>query len=262
VNRVWLHLFGQGLVTTPDIFGLSGQAPSHPALLDQFAARFVREGWSVKKLIRELMTSRTYALGTAHDAKNFEADPDNTLLWRMTPRRLDAESVRDAMLLTAGKLDLTPPRGSAVGAYGDGYVAGVQLQTRGALDQTSMHRSVYLPVIRNAPLESLVLFDMTAGSVVTGQRPQTTVPAQSLYLLNSPYVMKMAEFAAQRLLAERPNDDAARVTLAYQRIFSRPPTSAEIRSALDFISTKSGAPSGWLALCQAMWASHEFLARG
>jgi len=262
VNRVWLHLFGQGLVTTPDNFGISGQTPSHPALLDYLAARFVREGWSVKKLIRELMTSRTYALSTAHDAKNFEADPDNTLLWRMTPRRLDAESVRDAMLLTAGKLDLTPPRGSAVAAYGDGYVAGVQTQARGALDQISTHRSVYLPVIRNAPLESLVLFDMTAGSVVTGQRPQTTVPSQSLYLLNSPYVMKMAEFAAQRLLAERPNDEAERVKLAYQRIFNRLPTDSEIRGALDFISTKSDAPSGWLALCQAMWASHEFLARG
>nr|MDH4453529.1 DUF1549 domain-containing protein [Verrucomicrobiota bacterium] len=213
VNRVWLHLFGQGIVATPDNFGLSGQTPTHPALLDHLATRFMKEGWSVKKLIRELMTSRVYALSTTHDAKNHEVDPDNTLLWRMTPRRLDAESIRDAMLLTAGKLDLTPPTGSAVAMYGEGYVTGVQTQNRGALDQIFLYRSVYLPVMRNAPLESLTLFDMAAGSTVTGQRPQTTVPSQSLYLLNSAYVIRMAEFAAQALLTERPKSEPARVKL-------------------------------------------------
>jgi dienelactone hydrolase/Ca2+-binding EF-hand superfamily protein len=258
VNRVWLHLFGQGIVTTPDNFGLSGQAPSHPALLDHLATRFVKEGWSVKKLIRELMTSRVYALGTAHDAKNFEADPDNTLLWRMTPRRLDAESIRDAMLLTAGKLDLRPPTGSAVGAYGEGYAVGANTRQ---IDQISPHRSVYLPVVRNLPLESLTLFDMTPGSIVTGQRPQTTVPAQSLYLLNSPYVLKAAEFAAQRLLTERPKSEPHRVKLAYERIINRPPTDAEIEAALAFVKAKPDAAKGWAALCQSLWASHEFLAR-
>ena len=258
VNRVWLHLFGQGIVTTPDNFGLSGQAPSHPALLDHLATRFVKEGWSVKKLIRELMTSRVYALSTAHDAKNFEADPDNTLLWRMTPRRLDAESIRDAMLLTAGKLDLTPPTGSAVGAYGEGYAVGANTKQ---IDQVSPHRSVYLPVVRNLPLESLTLFDMTPGSIVTGQRPQTTVPAQSLYLLNSPYVLKAAEFAAQRLLTDRPKSEPHRVKLAYERIFNRPPTDSEVEAALKFVKTKPDATQAWAALCQSLWASHEFLAR-
>ena len=261
VNRVWLHLFGQGIVATPDNFGLSGQTPTHPALLDHLATRFMKEGWSVKKLIRELMTSRVYALSTTHDAKNHEVDPDNTLLWRMTPRRLDAESIRDAMLLTAGKLDLTPPTGSAVAMYGEGYVTGVQTQNRGALDQIFLYRSVYLPVMRNAPLESLTLFDMAAGSTVTGQRPQTTVPSQSLYLLNSAYVIRMAEFAAQALLTERPESEPARVKLAYERIFNRSPTDDETRAALDFIKTKPDAKQGWAALCQSLWASHEFLAR-
>jgi hypothetical protein len=258
VNRVWLHLFGQGIVATPDNFGLSGQAPTHPALLDHLSARFVKEGWSVKKLIRHLMTSRVYALSTAHDAKNFETDPDNTLLWRMTPRRLDAESIRDAMLLTAGKLDLRPPTGSAVGAFGEGYVVGANTRT---LDQVSPHRSVYLPVVRNLPMESLALFDMPPGSIVTGQRPQTTVPAQSLYLLNSPYVLKAAEFAAQRLLTERPKSEPHRVKLAYERIFNRPPTDTEVEAALAFVKTKPDAVKGWAALCQSLWASHEFLAR-
>jgi dienelactone hydrolase/Ca2+-binding EF-hand superfamily protein len=261
VNRVWMHLFGQGIVATPDNFGLSGQAPTHPALLDHLATRFMKEGWSVKKLIRELMTSRIYALSTSHDAKNFDADPDNTLLWRMSPRRLDAESIRDAMLLTAGKLDLTPPTGSAVAMYGEGYVTGVQTQNRGALDQISPHRSVYLPVMRNAPLESLTLFDMTPGSTVTGQRPQTTVPSQSLFLLNSSYVLKAAEFAAQRLLTERPKSEPARVKLAYERIFNRPPTDTEIEAALTFVKTKPTPQADWAALCQSLWASHEFLAR-
>jgi len=261
VNRVWLHLFGQGIVATPDNFGLSGQAPTHPALLDHLATRFMKEGWSVKKLIRELMTSRVYALSTSHDAKNFDADPDNTLLWRMTPRRLDAESIRDAMLLTAGKLDLTPPIGSAVAMYGEGYVIGVQTVVRGALDQILPHRSVYLPVMRNAPLESLALFDMAAGSIVTGQRPQTTVPAQSLFLLNSPYVLKAAEFAAQRLLAERPKSEPHRVKLTYERIFNRPPTETEIEAALTFVKSKPDAAQAWADLCQSLWASHEFLAR-
>lgn len=258
VNRVWLHLFGQGIVATPDNFGLSGQAPTHPALLDHLATRFVKEGWSVKKLIRHLMTSRVYALSTAHDAKNFETDPDNTLLWRMTPRRLDAESIRDAMLLTAGKLELRPPTGSAVGAYGEGYVVGANTRT---LDQVSPHRSVYLPVVRNLPMESLALFDMPPGSIVTGQRPQTTVPAQSLYLLNSPYVLKAAEFAAQRLLTERPKSEPHRVKLAYERIFNRPPTDTEVEAALAFVKTKPTPEAGWAALCQCLWASHEFLAR-
>jgi hypothetical protein len=258
VNRVWLHLFGQGIVATPDNFGLSGQAPTHPALLDHLATRFMKEGWSVKKLIRELMTSRVYALSTAHDAKNHEVDPDNTLLWRMTPRRLDAESIRDAMLLTAGKLDLRPPTGSAVGAFGEGYVVGANTRL---LDQVSPHRSVYLPVARNLPMESLALFDMAAGSTVTGQRPQTTVPAQSLFLLNSSYVLKAADFAAQRLLTERPTSEPHRVKLAYERIFNRPPTDAEIEAALTFVKTKPDAAKGWAALCQSLWASHEFLAR-
>jgi hypothetical protein len=162
------------------------------------------------------------------------------------------------MLLTAGKLDLRPPTGSAVGAYGEGYVVGANTRL---LDQVSPHRSVYLPVVRNQPMESLALFDMTPGSIVTGQRPQTTVPAQSLYLLNSSYVMKAAEFAAQRLLTDRPRSEPHRVKLAYERIFNRPPTDAEIEAALTFVKSKPDAAKGWAALCQSLWASHEFLAR-
>lgn len=261
VNRVWLHLFGQGLVATPDNFGLSGRTPSHPELLDHLATRFIQQGWSIKTLIRELMTSRIYALSTAREAKAFEIDPDNTLLWRMTPRRLDAECIRDSMLFTAGSLEVTPPTGSPIGAYGDGHVTGAQIQMGGPPDQLSRHRSVYLPVIRNAPLESLALFDMASGSVVTGQRPQTTIPAQSLYLLNSPFVMKLSDLAAQRLLQDSPRDERQRIKLAYERIYNRPPTSSETQAGLDFVKRHPSPELGWAALCRAMWASHDFLAR-
>jgi cytochrome c553 len=261
VNRVWLHLFGQGLVATPDNFGLSGQAPSNLELLDHLATRFVKQGWSIKRLIRELMLSRVYSLSTDRDAKSFEVDPDNTLLWRMTPRRLDAECIRDAMLFTAGTLELTPPVGSPIGAYGDGHVSGAQVQIGGPPDQLSKHRSVYLPVIRNSPLESLALFDMASGTVVTGQRSQTTIPAQSLYLLNSPYVLKLSEVAGQRLLADSPRGDQLRMRLAYERFFNRPPTSAETQAGLDFVKRHASAELGWAALCRAMWASHDFLSR-
>jgi hypothetical protein len=102
---------------------------------------------------------------------------------------------------------------------------------------------------------------MAPGSIVTGERPQTTVPTQSLYLLNSPYVMKMAKLAAQELLADCPDGDSARVSLAYLRIFNRAPSSDEIRAALNFVQAKPDSNAGWTALCQALWASHEFLSR-
>jgi hypothetical protein len=165
------------------------------------------------------------------------------------------------MLFTAGTLELTPPVGSPIGAYGDGHVSGAQVQIGGPPDQLSKHRSVYLPVIRNSPLESLALFDMASGTVVTGQRSQTTIPAQSLYLLNSPYVLKLSAVAGQRLLADSPRGDQLRMRLAYERFFNRPPTSAETQAGLDFVKRHASAELGWAALCRAMWASHDFLSR-
>src|SRR5262249_20068673 len=119
VNRVWRHLFGRGLVATPDNFGAAGVPPNNPALLDDMAVSFMEAGWSVKKLIRRLVLSRAYQLGGQHDDANFKADPDNTLVWRMTPRRLEAEALRDALLAISGQLVLTPPAGSPVAAAGE-----------------------------------------------------------------------------------------------------------------------------------------------
>jgi hypothetical protein len=114
VNRVWLHLFGRGLVPTPDNFGAAGARPSHPELLDALAVEFMNDGWSTKGLIRRIVLSRAYGLDSAHDPRNFEADPDNALVWRMSKLRLEAEVVRDALLFVGGRLASGPPVGSTV----------------------------------------------------------------------------------------------------------------------------------------------------
>jgi cephalosporin-C deacetylase-like acetyl esterase len=271
VNRVWLNLFGRGLVPTPDNFGVSGQPPSHPELLDHLAVTFVEDGWSIKELIRRIALSRVYRLDSSWVESNFEKDPENVWLWRMSPRRLDAEAIRDAMLLTAGKLDLKPPVGSVVATGGEGYTGGVERGNQLAESKFNC-RSVYLPVIRGRAFESLDLFDGLDGSMVTGQRDQTTVPSQSLYLLNSPYVLGLASAAAQRLI-EDAEDPAGRIDLAYLRSFGRLPTDTERNAALAFIDSyrqqaaaqklPNTTPefTAWLTFCQSLWASGEFLVR-
>ena len=191
VNRVWLHLFGRGLVPTPDNFGAAGQPPSHPELLDTLAVEFMADGWSIKRLIRRIVLSRAYRLDSAHDPRNFEVDPDNALVWRMSQRRLEAEALRDAMLSVSGRLALEPPVGSVGGPDRRGPAPCSSASP--ALDASDTHRSVYLPVIRDQVLESLALFDFADPSLVTGERATTTGPAQALYLMNSPFVIRQAE---------------------------------------------------------------------
>ena len=271
VNRIWLNLFGQGLVPTPDNFGMSGQPPSHPELLDYLAVTFVEDGWSVKRLIRGLVLSRVYQLDSTHDATNFETDPDNRWLWRMSPRRLDAEAIRDAMLAISGRLDLELPVGSPIARLGEGFTRGLE-RGSSVLERRFPYRSVYLPVIRGRSFESLMVFDGVDGSAVTGQRPVTTVPAQSLYLLNSPYVMELSRAAALRLVRERRNP-GRRIDLAYLRWLGRPVTESEREAALEFLARyqqvdpEPGSAyvtadvAAWTALCQSLWAGGEFLVR-
>ncbi|MFM7244129.1 MAG: DUF1549 and DUF1553 domain-containing protein, partial [Planctomycetaceae bacterium] len=260
VNRVWLHLFGRGLVATPDNFGVAGEPPSHPELLDHLAARFVQNGWRIKPLIRDLVASRAYAISTRHDPRAFDADPDNVLRWRMTPVRLDAEAIRDGILFTAGTLDLEAPRGSTVENFGEGLAVGRLIGRGRPFDETVFTRAIYLPALRGTPLEPLALFDMPSPAVVTGQRPQTTVPAQSLYLLNDRFVIRQAEEAAEWLAEEEP-DEWRRTERAWLRFFGRPPSAAEVDAALAFVRQRGRTTAAWAALCQSLWASHEFLSR-
>jgi hypothetical protein len=260
-NRVWLHLVGRGLVPTPDNFGASGLPPSHPALLDYLAVSFAENGWSVKKLIRGIVLSRAYQLSSQFDAKNFEVDPDNVLVWRMPLRRLEAEALRDTMLALAGRLDFTPPKGSPVARGGEGNV-GFRLRGGPGGDpaSTDTHRTVYLSIVRDGVPEMLTLFDFPDPSLIIGERATTTVPAQSLYLMNNPFVIRQAEALADNLLASA-DEDAAKLTRAYQLCYSRPPSAKELDNAKKFIEDygkKLPRRATWAALCQALFASAEF----
>jgi cytochrome c553 len=261
VNRVWLHLFGRGLVATPDNFGAAGQPPDHRELLDSLAVTFMDQGWSVKQLIRQIVFSRAYQLASSHEPRNFEADPDNALVWRMSKKRLEAEAIRDAILCASGRLIVQPLVGSAVAKAGEG-VAG---PNRGFnLDGQELHRAVYLPVVRDHVPDTLAVFDFADPSLVTGDRASTSGPSQALYLMNNPFILRQAEAAAERLRTSGGGADG-RIKAAYLRFLSRNPTAGETERARDFLarfpaSKEGGDPkrSAWTAFCQALYASAEF----
>ncbi|HTU17208.1 MAG TPA: PSD1 and planctomycete cytochrome C domain-containing protein [Gemmataceae bacterium] len=256
-NRVWLHLIGRGLVATPDNFGAAGQKPSHPALLDHLALSFIEDGWSVKKLIRSIVLSRAYRLSSQLDEKNFETDPDNVYVWRMPKRRLEAEALRDTMLALSGRLDFTPPKGSVVTRNGEGNIG---FRFRGGdAAAAETHRTVYLPIVRDLVPEALTLFDFPDPSLIIGERATTTVPAQSLYLMNNPFVIRQTAAMAEKLL--EAGDDGARMTRAYLLCYARPPSAKEKEIAQKFLDSygqKQTRRATWAALCQALFASAEF----
>jgi cytochrome c553 len=271
VNRVWLHLFGRGLVPTADDFGLAGRPPTHPELLDHLAHRFMDSGWSVKKLIEHLVTSHVYQLSSVAKRSAVEVDPDNALFWRMSPRRLDAEGLRDALLAVSEQLDTTPPVGSVVARAGEGPVArfrpGGDSVAAAINDPRNTHRSIYLPIIRDNPPEALSLFDAADPALITSDRPRTTVPSQGLFLLNNAFVLRAADTAAGRLLEK--GTEADRIHAAFVRFYSRPPTAREQTSATKFLAAyraqlkKDGSEArqereSWSAFCQALFASAEF----
>jgi cytochrome c553 len=268
-NRVWLNLFGEGIVPTADNFGATGEKPSNPALLDYLATRFMSDGWSVKKLIRNIVLSRTYQLSGNFDAKNYEADPDNVLVWRASPRRLDAEAIRDAILAASGQLTLTPPVGSVVANVGEGYIGkGIRPAT---FNVNANYRSVYLPIVRDFVPEMLGIFDFAEPSLVVAARETTNVPSQSLFMMNSAFVLENSRALAKRLLAMSQYDYSQRITMAYMLTLSRPPSEAEraradkfLRSeAQGLIPAKNGKAQeageiAWATFCQALFACAEF----
>jgi len=205
VNRVWEHLFGQGIVSTVDHFGVKGDRPSNPELLDHLATTFIRDGWSIKKLIRTIALSRAYQLGSEAPAGNQEIDPANQLVWRHSPRRLDAEEIRDAMLASAGRLQLKQPGGSAAQELKMKEMRDNGPEARAIHESAdrSPFRSVYLPLLRGVIPKSLEAFDPVTQSLVTGQREVTTVPTQALYLLNSTFVRQQSLALAERALSGR-----------------------------------------------------------
>jgi len=243
VNRVWHYLFGCGLVKTVDNFGNLGDPPSHPQLLDWLARRFLEDGWSLKKTIRRIVLSRTYQLSsnlktdprapTQPLSDRQITDPENRLLWRMSPRRLEAEEIRDAMLMVSGQLDLSRPIGSTATGLGDQLVRNIGLDK---LHPPSRHRSVYLPVIRNYPPKIFELFDFPSSDLVSGRRSVTTTPMQDLYFRNDPRVVELTQAAARRLLAEAGESDGRKINeAAFQAALGRPPTDVELEEVIHYI---------------------------
>lgn len=266
-NRVWRHLFGVGIVSSVDNFGFSGRLPSHPELLDHLAVRFVAEGWSVKKLVREIVLSRTYRQASTYDEKSFRVDPENQFLWRSAKRRIDAEAIRDAMLVVSGELDSTRRVGSLVGKeIGDRPISLIGLDNRLPADlDASRHRSVYLPVLRDRLPDVLDLFDFAEPSLVTGDRETTNVPLQALYLMNSPFMQARATGLADRLMREA-DDDESRIRRAFMLCYSRVPSDHELKIATTFLERgmeQAGADEKQrrqvlAACCQGLLSTAEF----
>jgi hypothetical protein len=255
VNRIWQYHFGRGLVATSSDFGRLGEKPSHPELLDWLAVRFVKDGWSFKKMHRLILTSATYqqsALAPA-PAIALKKDPENRLVWRGSTRRLDAEQIRDAILAATGELDLH--------MGGPGVPA------------STPRRSIYAKVMRNTHDPLLDVFDAPEGFTSTAQRNVTTTPTQALLLFNGKQLQQRARAFAQRLARQCPGSPEEQIAAAYRLAYGRPPEPAERAKALEFLSDqarhikpRTGSPGVETAVspalvdfCHALLNSNEFI---
>lgn len=243
VNRVWQWHFGEGLVRTPNNFGLLSEPPSHPALLDWLAVRFMEDGWSLKRLHRRIMLSATYGQGSRKGKGEGEqgkaGDPENRWLGRFGARRLEAEAIRDAMLTVAGQLD--PGQG---GPAGD--------------DLHILRRSLYVQTARWDRGNFATLFDAANPDASTEKRNVSTVAPQSLFLLNDTFVMNQAKHLASRLSRDMPGDDVARIKRAYQLLFGRPATEAEVDICRQIL-TQPDQAAAWVDLAHVLLCSNEFV---
>jgi hypothetical protein len=253
VNRVWQHHFGRGLVGTSSNFGLLGERPTHPELLDHLAARFIESGWSLKWLHREILLSATYrmsseALPSAGQTDPNTVDPDNRLLWRQNRRRMDIETWRDAALQACGNLDLT--------------VGGPSMNLN---DADHHRRTLYTAISRHDLNATLRLFDFPDPNLTSERRSNTTVPMQQLFLLNSGFIVKQAQVLAQRVSAEAANEEQ-RIDRTYQSLFQRAPTDAERQLGLRFlnaplpttVSATEVKLTAWEQYAQALLGTNEF----
>ncbi|HBH53457.1 MAG TPA: hypothetical protein DDY91_16350 [Planctomycetaceae bacterium] len=250
VNRLWQNHFGKGIVATPSNFGLLGERPTHPALLDYLARRLIEQNWSLKALHREMMLSAVYQQSSASVPANEQVDAENTWLWRSNRRRLDVESWRDSLLAASGTLDRT--LGGAPGNLGDANFN---------------RRTLYGFVSRHALDSLLRLFDFPDPNITSEKRTVTTVPLQQLFVLNGEFLMKQARQLATRLQA-LPADDATRIREAYWLLYSRPALDEEVALGLAYLQAPTApsgegapAPSGlsrWEQYAQVLLGSNEF----
>ena len=265
VNRVWGWHFGKGLVRTTDNFGVLGEAPSHPELLDWLAQRFIDDGWSIKSLHRLIMNSSTYRQSCLQTAEMVARDPENRWFSRTDVRRLEAESLRDSLLAVSGQLDPTIG-GSLLKLKNRDYF--FDHTSKDLTTYDSRRRALYLPIVRNNVFEQFQLFDFPDPAVSSSHRASTVVAPQALMLLNSDFVMKCATDCADRLLAA-DSPDESRLSQLYVELYGREPTDVERRDDLAFLTeftrtagdgdSETRRRKGWAALCQVAFAASEFL---
>jgi hypothetical protein len=241
VNRIWHHLFGRGLVATTDNFGVLGEAPPDPqaqALLDTLAVRFTAEGWSIKRLVREIVTSSTWRMSSRRDPRAVEQDPLNLLLHHHPLRRLEAEAIRDAILAVSGGLDRTMG-GPSVEVHLTDFQQGRGRPTPGPLDGAG-RRSLYVKVRRNFLSGFLLAFDAPVPFQAMGRRNVTNVPAQSLALMNDPFVVDQAARWARQTVADSTRSPEQRIDRMFREAFARGPSAEELRAALAFLAAQAG----------------------
>jgi hypothetical protein len=245
VNWVWQQHFGQGLVRTADDFGTRSQPPSHPELLDFLAVSLLQDGWSLKRLHKRIMLSDVYQQAAIEDAAARESDPDNQLLWRMPRRRLEMEAMRDAMLSVSGELDVSSLGGRPFDFLSSSIVP---------------RRSVYGFVNRDVISSLASTFDVANSATCTAKRPETTVPQQTLFALNSDFIQDRA--VAFALLTQQIESRPQRVIDMYQRALGRSPQAEEIQTALDYVTGSLNGDEGedrWQHLAHVLLAANEFV---
>lgn len=273
VNRIWSKLFGAGIVRSVDYFGLPGERPTHPELLDYLAQRFMADGWSQRQLIRLMVLSHAYRMSCQNDSEVIAVDPDNRLFSRMNAQRLDAEAIRDSLLAVSGRL-IETKGGPALplefpentGNLAKGNVNPPSFRLGKFRPEQQFERTVYLPVIRSAPQagpgELRNIFDFTQPAEFAGQRAVTAVPTQALFLMNSKLMKDRAHDLAERVL-QLGADETSRLDLLWLRVLNRPLNDVERTDALAFLRDLKEATEmqRWTELCHSLLASNEFLMR-
>jgi mono/diheme cytochrome c family protein len=268
VNRIWQAHFGDGLVRTSDNFGLLGERPDHPALMDWLARHFVKSGWSIKQMHRLIMRSSVYRMSAKYDEQSAQLDPENRLRWRASRRRLEAEEIRDAIVAVGGGVD-PAMGGTLLSNRNHTYVTSTASINDVKYD--NQRRSVYLPVVRSAIYEVLSAFDFADPSMSNGKRPTTTVAPQALFMMNSLLIERQTRAMAQRLLSDAVASDGERVASVYECAYGRPPRPEETRRALAFVAEyqshllsqnvaeANARERAWQALCRVIVSSNEFV---
>ena len=273
VNRFWLHHFGQGLVATPGDFGIKGEPSSHPELLDWLARDFMDEGWRLKRLHRMILMSTVYRQVSARRTEQEAVDGDNRLLGRMNVRRLEAETVRDAILSVSGKL-VDTPFGKPVPVSPDdvGQIV-VAIDTRDSagrptgkvepLGDDEFRRSIYIQVRRSMPLGVMEPFDLPRMTPNCERRVSSTASTQSLMMMNNPFVIQQAEALANRIRSTAGTELPAQVTFAWRTIFGRSPSESDFQAGVEFLTPVDSSPEAAAAalnhFCQALLSANGFL---